>query len=252
MSFPFKLMIIIVSSILIVLVPLHNVPAAKASGLLSTAMQAAGAKPEEWSINGWVKLPSGDLDDEQLAKMVQQSMRELDVGAEEYKLQHKKTKDHNTIQAEVIVHGTHIITIGQVISSGNPVERREGFLVINIEVKEEGKDSIKNIEEKINRIMKKKGSAPQINTCLIGWLDGKLKDREWCDRLQSAFRAIDALVVDKLEDQHFVSYTGFSPDILNWVQIGRQRINLNMAMRYSQYDNRTYITIGSPIITREY
>ena len=87
---------------------------------------------------------------------------------------------------------------------------------------------------------------------MIGWLDGKLKDREWCDALQSAFKAIDAQVIDKLQTQHFASYTGFSPGIINRIQVGDQKINLNMAMRYSQYDNRTYITIGSPIITREY
>ena len=251
MAFSVKTIIAILCSMMLFLVTGENAPAAKANSPLHTAMQAAGAKPAEWSINGWVKLPSAELTDAQLEGIVEETMSELGC-VEDYKLKREESKQHKVLQAEGLVHGIQVITIVRVVAGHNNLGEKEGFLVINAASQAEGNDSIENIQDQIYQIIKKNGPAPQITTCLIGWLDGKLKDREWCDALESAFKAIDAQVIDKLQTQHFASYTGFSPGIINRIQVGDQKINLNMAMRYSQYDNRTYITIGSPIITREY
>ncbi|MBC8016841.1 MAG: YwmB family TATA-box binding protein, partial [Sporomusaceae bacterium] len=106
--------------------------------------------------------------------------------------------------------------------------------------------------EKITGIIEKFGSSPQISTCLIGWLDGKLIDGEEHRLLERAFMVIDARIINKINTEQFVSYTGFTSEITNWLQVADEKINLNIAMRYSPYDNRTYITIGSPIITQEY
>lgn len=87
---------------------------------------------------------------------------------------------------------------------------------------------------------------------MIGWLDGKLRDGEWQDVLQKALAVTHAKTVDQLETKTFASYTGYTPEIDQWLQIGDQRINLNMAVHYNQSDHRTYVTIASPVITREY
>lgn len=230
----------------------ENIPAAKASNPLSMAMQATGAKVEEWSISSWVRLPTTELDDNQLEELVKQTMNEIGIYSSGYEVQYKETKHHKAVEAVGTSYDLRVVVTAQIIFGDNRVGRKEGFLVINVEGKEAANQSMEKIQEKINRIIKKTGSTPQINTCLIGWLDGKLKDREWCDILRNAFMTIDAQVVDKLEAGHFASYTGFSPRIIDSIQVGGKKINLNVAIRYSQYDNRTYITIGSPIITREY
>jgi hypothetical protein len=146
----------------------------------------------------------------------------------------------------------HVLVIAQVAPIGFGKSETEGYLVVNVESKAAGNLSVRDMQEKIGRITKKFGDSPQISTCLIGWLDGKLRDGEWHEPLEKAFMVADAKIVDKLEAEHFASYTGFTPGITDWLQIGDKKINLNMAIRYSKYDNRTYITIGSPIITREY
>ncbi len=112
--------------------------------------------------------------------------------------------------------------------------------------------SIILLQEKINRIVKKFGDSPRISTCLIGWLDGKLMDGESESMLKSAFLAIDGVIVDQLQQEQYVSVTGFSSAMQDYLQVGGIKININIAIRYSQYDNRTYVIVGSPIITREY
>lgn len=231
---------------------MNNVPAAGSREPLSTAMEATGAKVEEYSINSWVRLSNAQLNNDQLENMVQQVMSRLGVSPQNYQLIHQQDSKHRIVQAEVISKNFHALAIAQVISGGTSTSEPESYLVVNIEEKAEGNISIRQMQEKISNIINDFGSSPQISTCLIGGLDGKLRDGEWHGLLCNAFMAIDAMTIDQLKAENFASYTGFTPEIPGGLQVDGKRINFNMAMRYSPYDNRTYITVASPIITREY
>lgn len=228
-------------------------PAAAESGEpLSAAMEATGAKVEEFSINSWVKLPRDKLTNEQLQDIVEQVMSQLGVDPKNYQLTHQQTSKSNIVQGEMISPTFHVQAIAQIIPRGMSTLEDEGYLVVNIEAKAAENPSINHLQKKILIITKKFGYTPHISTCLIGWLDGKLRSEEWHKTLSDAFTVIDAQIVDKLTAEHFVSYTGFSSKIEECLQVGDKKINVNMAMRYRQFDNRTYVTIGSPIINREY
>ena len=251
LHFRFKLLFAIIISVILLLGAMRTVPAAGAGEPLRNAMEATGAQVKEFSINAWCKLPSGKLDDNQLEDMVQQVMSQLGVDPQEYQLVHQQNK-HKTVQVEVINDNFHALVIARVVPVEKNASELEGYLVVNVEGKATEKFSISNMQEKIAIITQKFSPSPRINTCLIGWLDGKLGSGEWHKLLSDAFMVVDAIIFDQLETEHFASYTGFTSEISDWLQAGDKRINLNVAMRYSQYDNRTYVTIGSPIITREY
>ena len=67
-----------------------------------------------------------------------------------------------------------------------------------------------------------------------------------------AKEALSASVFDTLIQPGFASITGFSPVLPDCLTVGDKRINLNMAMRYSPNDNRTYVIVASPVIPGEY
>ena len=251
-NFRYKLFIAIIFSTILSLGMMRTVPAAVSGGPLRNAMEATGAKLEKFSVNAWVQLPSGKLNDDQLEDIVQQVMSQLGVNSQNYQLIHQQKDNKRIVQAEVLSENFHAQVIAQVVSSGISASKVEGYLVVNIEAKAKENISISLMQEKIARITNNFGHSPQINTCLIGWLDGKLGAGEWHKPLNDAFMVIDAISIDKLEAEHFASYTGFTSEIPESLQVGGKKINLNMAMRYSQYDNRTYVTIGSPIINQEY
>lgn len=252
MNFRFKLFIAIIFIVMITFATQKTVPAAGSGQPLSAAMEATGAKVEEFSINAWVKLPSGVLNDEQLQDIARQVMSQLGVEEHNYQLTCRQNNKDNLAQAESIRPTFHAVVIAETILDSSHGVEPEGYLVVNIEAKALEKLSISHMQKKITAITEKFGPSPQISTCLIGWLDGKLMSGEWHNSLNNAFFAIDAIIVDKLTAEQFVSYTGFSSEIGSWLQVGGKKINVNMAMRYNQYENRTYVTIGSPIITREY
>jgi len=251
-TFRFKLFFAIILLVIVPLGVVRTVPAAGSSEPLRMAMEATGARVEECSINAWVKLPSGKLNEAQLEDMVGEVMSQLAVNPQDYQLIHQQKNKHKIVQAEVINNNFHALVSAQVLPGGISASELEGYLFVNIEAKAEKNLSISQLQEKITGITKNFGVSPQISTCLIGWLDGKLRAEECHESLSDAFMVIDGMIIDKLEAEHFVSYTGFTSEISDWLQVGDKKINLNMAMRYSSYDNRTYVTIGSPIITREY
>lgn len=252
MNCRFKLVFISVFISLLTLGIVKSVPAASGRESLTMAMEATGAQVAECSINAWVKLPNNQLNDDQRVEIVQQVMRELHVEPLGYQLTQQEKNKQNSVQAEAVTPNFHALAVVRSIPSRLIVSEMEYYLVITIEDKGTTNFSVDHMQREIRRISEKYGSSPHISTCLIGWLNGTLRDGEEHDLLQKAFAVIDAKIIDKLENEHFVSYTGFSSGIIEWLQVDSEKINLNMAMRYSQYDNRTYVTIASPIITREY
>ena len=249
----FRLKIIFTSVLILLLLfgIVINAPAAEiSSNLLGEAMKATGAQTEEVIINAWMKLPSEQIEDEQLVQLVQQVMAEL--GVDDYQVRREKENQQYCVQGEAISSVFHALVIAKRIQIEKTPTQTGNYLIITIEDKTKENSFIPKMQEKIRQISKKNGSSPHINTCLIGWLNGTLRDGEQQDLLQKAFKAIDGTIIDKLETGQLSSYTGFALGIMEWLQVGDQKINLNMAMRYSQYDDRTYVTIGSPIITREY
>lgn len=248
----FKLVFVSIFILLLILSMVKSVPAASGQEPLIMAMEATGGQVEEVNINAWVKLNNKQWTDHQLLEIVQQVMKELNVEPLQYRLtQQEKNKQHS-IQAETVNPNFHVLATVRGAPTGLAMPEIEYYLVITIEDKTNAYPSISHLEREIRRISEKFGSSTHISTCLIGWLNGTLRDGEQQDLLQKAFAAIDGEIIDKLEVEHLVSYTGFTSRIMEWLQVDGRKNNLNMAMRYSQYDNRTYVTIGSPIITREY
>jgi hypothetical protein len=219
---------------------------------LNSAMAATGAHVQEYSINAWVKLPDTHLSDQQLQNIVEQVMNQLELNEKDYEIVQQQRNKHRIVQAEAKLPGYHAVAIAQVVPAKENGLEEEVYLVVNLESLLEEPISIISLQEKLHRIVKNFGDSPRISTCLIGWLDGKLMDGESQDLLKRAFLAIDGVIADKLVQDQYVSVTGFSSAIPDYLQLGGKKMNINMAVRYSQYDNRTYVIIGSPIITREY
>ncbi|SFL62557.1 YwmB family TATA-box binding protein [Pelosinus propionicus] len=227
------------------------VPAASSEPLASV-MRATGANLEEYSINAWVKLPEDHYSDEQLQDVVMQVADQLAMDFKNDEIIHQQRNKNRIVKAEQIRSGDRVVVMAQSVPNQKSSAKEEAYLVVNIEsLTNEGTSSVL-LQEKIHTIIKKIGDSPRISTCLIGWLDGKLMDGELEGMLKSAFSAIDGTVVDQLQQEQYVSATGYSSAIHEYLQVGGKKININIAIRYSQYDNRTYVIVGSPIITREY
>lgn len=219
---------------------------------LGTAMRSAGASVEELSVNGWAKLSALPDANPDLEKMAIAAIRGLGVNEGNVQVTSNQTRYQKIVRAEAIEDYFHAVAIAEVINPANKSGQAGVYLVLTVETKPGREGDVAVWHDKIVEVIKNFGGNPRISSCLVGWLDGKLGEEEWAIRLKSGFNAVHAGMIDEGKYSNFVSYTGYTPLISDYLEVSGKRINFNMAMRYSPYDNRTYVTIGSPVITREY
>lgn len=113
-------------------------------------------------------------------------------------------------------------------------------------------EKIKEHEAKIKKVMITNGGQSRITTCIMGSFDGKLKKASQDEVLK---KLSEVLKVDKLkpiEDDYTTSAIGYSPLLDGRIDILGESYNLNIAFRYNSEDDKTYIWIGTPVISVEY
>lgn len=217
---------------------------------LFRAMSAAQAQVEEVSINGWSQLESENFDEKNAQQLVEQAMYELGISKTEFKLTTAKDKYHYMVRADSIKDYCHIVAICQVLYINQQTDMKEVYMVINVETAKNFSNN--DFDKRIALFFKNIKSTPRITTCLVGGFDGKLNDDEKLAKLDAAFSSIGAAVNDKNINSQFASFTGYTNQLKENIAVGDKVLNVQMAIRYSRHDNRTYLIIGSPVITREY
>lgn len=93
---------------------------------------------------------------------------------------------------------------------------------------------------------------PKISSCITGVYDGKLTENDMNAKISDAMASIKAKEVEGLNNDGLTSISAFSGNINSFVLSENKKVNIQIAMRYSSYDNKTYIWIGSPLIPIEY
>ncbi|VBB08908.1 Hypothetical protein LUCI_4191 [Lucifera butyrica] len=225
-----------------------------ATDVLENAMTAMGTGINQMSINGWSRIPApaAKMNENDLRTMVERAMQELGIQQQEYSVTTSLHGTNRLARAEMVHDRLRAVVIAEVIDLGGKSNKPELYLVVNIDSTPDSSHNFSLWRKKIITIIEQEGGVAHISTCLVGWLDGKLEKDEMRKRLQQAFNAADATMLDQMEYENLVSSSGYAPSIADSLQAGSKKINLNLAMRYSSYDNRTYAIVGSPIITREY
>lgn len=217
---------------------------------LTAAMEATGAKTAQITLHGWAILPWTDGSDEQMMALVQAGMSQLNISPEEVTFSSSSSDRHRLLRADVKREQFRGAVIAQILYPSQRNKQPEVYLVVNIEAAAE--QIYQGWEEKIRTFITVNNGSPRISTCLVGWIDGRLEDGQYHIRLNNAFSAIHASVQDTVSDSRYLSMSGYSPLLAEKLEINGKEMNVNMAVRYSLTDNRTYILIGSPVITQEY
>jgi hypothetical protein len=127
----------------------------------------------------------------------------------------------------------------------------ETTLFINI-IKREQNLNINGIIERIADIFKSYGKPLETTTCIIGTLEGKVSGNELKKDAAKSVRKHKGKIIEEYIDESIVSYTAYTPLIESSIFSGDKKVNLNLAIRYNEYEDKTYIWIGTPIITTGY
>lgn len=131
------------------------------------------------------------------------------------------------------------------------VGESETYIIIDI-TQNKGYKEIVNISSLLENILEQYGNKVETTLNLTGSHIGKLNKVEQKQRQEDIFSFLGAKKIEVLEDEFFTSITAFSPLINTSIEYGNNKVNLQLAMRYSEYENKTYLWIANPLITTTY
>lgn len=219
-------------------------------GFLEEAMAVTGATADIVVFNTWAKLPAADWSDEELKAVVMSAMTSLGYRAGEYELTSITKAQFRQVRTERS-GARHVVVTAQVIYPFADKNEPGAYLVINTESQAQT-DDIAVLRGRVASAAACGGGSPRISTCLVGWLDGKLDKDKWPETLHKAGQVLGLANAETIVQANYAGIMGYCPYLSDCLVIGDKRININMAIRYSPYDNRTYVVIASPVITGEY
>lgn len=127
----------------------------------------------------------------------------------------------------------------------------ETYLFINL-IKNEQFLQNNDIIQLAEKIYKEFNQPLEITTCILGGFNGKFNKKTIEDNFKKGISRFNGIVVDEFIDDNLISYTAYTDFIDKNIFTGEDKINLNVALRYNEFDDRTIIWIGTPIIASGY
>ena len=127
----------------------------------------------------------------------------------------------------------------------------ETTLFINL-IKNQQNFKLNDIIDKVENIFENFGRTVDTTTCIIGTIEGRLDSREIEDNAIRSIKRSKGNIVEEYQDSSLLSFTAYTPLVDRYIYSGDKKINLNLAVRYNENEGKTYIWIGTPIITIGY
>lgn len=236
---------------------IHNIYLSKVESVavmtdepLYRAMQAAGAEVKTLTIHSYAAITMQENNIEDLDRVVSKLI--FDFGLKEKDLVKEIVQNSTERSIKICgnVDGQNInITLKRLFA-----ENIDDKIHLSIRIEEENPedDHLIDMKEKLIKVFQNFFVAPHITTCLEGYLDGKLRKGMDDCCIQDALDSVGAELNSRVDGGNYISVTGYTSLIDDKIMAGNMPVNLNMAVRYHALDNRTYITIGSPLILVEY
>jgi hypothetical protein len=132
---------------------------------------------------------------------------------------------------------------------------QEGVNIVHllITVNQEGEArQLSSLAYRLPSLLGPEAQKGNLSFCLTGHLDRELSPEEMEELSLIITRDIGGEQVQSISDGKMVSVTGYTPDLGDYLRAENLRINLNLAMRYDDYLDKTVIWAGTPLISRYY
>ncbi|AOY75588.1 YwmB family TATA-box binding protein [Clostridium formicaceticum] len=137
------------------------------------------------------------------------------------------------------------------IYSTKASEEKSSYIIIDIIQNKRYKD----IVEKSNQsqaILRKYGETIETTMNFVGTYDKKLSKIEGKSKIDAMIHSVKGRKVEEVIEESYISTTIYTPLIPQTIQYGDKMVNLHLAMRYNDYEGKTYLYVANPLITLTY
>ncbi|GAW93841.1 YwmB family TATA-box binding protein [Calderihabitans maritimus] len=221
--------------------------------VVNNAFLTSGAETYELNVQGWAQINNKYLTSQELNDALRDICRVIGLDGAVPIL--TVERDFRGISAggspsQGISWQVSLQSLAGIPGTANP--RDETYLIIN-GTQLHSVSRLLDMKEKIRKAFQLFGSSePNLSVIITGTFPGKLSTEEKQAIIRRIFRTAGAVWVEGVVDGDFISVTGYTPLIKDYLLSGDKKVNLNIAFRYHNIDQKTYIYIGSPLLGGEY
>ncbi len=157
--------------------------------------------------------------------------------------------------------GSNEITVTSIDTSGKMMviilysavleNESQSNIIIDI-VENKGYKDIGKIILQQRETLERFGEDIEITTTIVGAKEGRLLQSDKEEWLNAIIKTVKAQKIEEVKDEFYTSITLFSPQISKAIQYNGKTVNLQLATRYNQYEDKTYLLIATPLITNTY
>lgn len=205
------------------------------------AFSASGAALEEAKIQAWAKLKYSITREEELQELLEAVVIFL-VPAQDLTCRVENSEATRKVSME---NANFYACLQSMNSTG------ETYLLMTWQAKDLSQDIDEKIF-KIHKVFTALEAEPQIAVFLSGTIDEHLTQQQQEQIAQKMLNSVAASQIEGISVPELVSLTGYSPLIRDYLKVGRQKVNLNVATTFDEVRNKTVVHLGTPLLNGEY
>ena len=207
-------------------------------------LSQAGSTLIQIQMNGWTKVNDHYMSLSALEELARESMTALGDCSRKAEVTSDET-DRMRQTNLFIEHGGVRYTIA--LHNGDQTYLTADAVIHDVT---EAKETA--VHDKLEGLLRRFEEGSCIRTTYTAAIPGKL-DRDEMERIsRQIFRGLKGTITEEIREAAWISKTGYSSKIGCALNSGGKRINLNVALRYNDYEDRTYVWLGTPVISIPY
>ncbi|HHW03952.1 MAG TPA: YwmB family TATA-box binding protein [Thermoanaerobacterales bacterium] len=243
--------ILLIGIILVILLP-GITWSYEENDVLKTAFLSSGARLESFDVVDWSVINREFMSFEDMEKNKDRIIKLFGGKTQNFKSTKESDEMYRIINTEGWLDAdTFLGVILQSVVLPEEYEREpQTYLVVTATSRD--MEKLKELQAKVRDAITSSGGQSRITTCITGTFDGKLNEVEQDKILEKFAQDLKIENPEQMRDEHTVSLLGFSTQLSDSITIMGHSYNVNIAIRYNSEDDRTYIWIGTPVISVEY
>lgn len=220
--------------------------------LILNSFENTGSTFDNYSINGHAMMDNKFLSFEEMDKILEEFIIKFDIDKETMEYTRSEQKDFRQIYVydkNSQNKADRVISI--IIDSERCKSMEQTHIIVDINTNQVYKGIVEDYT-KLKNNLKKYSKNIDIYSCIIGFFEGKIDEKCYNNIVDDILYSLDAQKKNEMKDVNILSTTGYSKKLSDYIKYGEEKINVNASVRYSEYDDKTFVYIGTPLITLEY
>ncbi|WP_099190272.1 YwmB family TATA-box binding protein [Tepidibacter mesophilus] len=220
--------------------------------LILDSFEKTGSTFYNYNINGHAVMDNKFLSFEEMDIIFDELATKFDINKENMEYTRSEQKDFRQIYIyDKKSQNKAERAISIIIDSERCQNIEQTHIIVDISTNQVYKGIVEDYI-KLKNNLKKYSKNIDVYSCISGFFEGKIDEKCYNNIANNILSSLDAQKKDEIRDDNILSITAYTKKLSDYIKYGEEKINVNTSVRYSEYYDKTFVYIGTPLITLEY